>query len=97
MEKGDDSPGMVDRHRPADPHATQYAQGKTFRRPCIHNKYIGKSVEEKWYQILGIFTQYSPRNIRGGILFSMLQHALKTVDSRKVKLTFHAHDQLKLW
>ena len=97
MEKGDDSPGMVDRHRPADPHATQYAQGKTFRRPRIHNKYIGKSVEEKWYQILGILRSTVPEISEVEILFSRLQHALKTVDSRKVKLTLHAHDQLKLW
>ena len=50
---------------------------------------LARVSKKKWYQILGILRSTVPEISEVGGVFSRLQHALKTVDARKVKLTLH--------
>ena len=54
-------------------------------------------LKKKWYRLLGIFRIVVPEISGSQGMFSRLQHALKAVDTRRVKLNPHVHDELNLW
>ena len=53
--------------------------------------------KKKYYILLGVLCSAVPEIAGAGGMFSSLQHALKTADARRVKLTFHVHNALNLW
>ena len=53
--------------------------------------------EKKWYRLIVILSRAVPEISAAEGMPSRLQHALKTANSRRVKLTLHVNDGLNLW